>query len=353
MSKLFVIGAFGFKSNKVDGQTIKTRSVYEALSKKYQVSFLDTQELKSNKLLVLKLIFALLKYSNIYYLGAQGSLRFLFPIIFLLSKLRGSRLVYVTIGGWLYDFLLNNNRIYKYFISNIRFVLVETNFLKNSLKSMGIKNVSIIPNFRVTTETMKSNTYLNLNQDNLKLVFMARVMREKGIYLIFDLVEDYMTQATLYGKKISVDFYGPIEDKDKSRFNFLIDKFNSIVSYKGVLEPKSIYNTLCNYDVLLLPTFYTGEGFPGTILDAYLCGLPVIATNWKQIPEFVEPGLTGFLIDYNINDLTEKIKLISKDEELLLNLKRNALLKSKEYSWQMGLEILESAMGLNESPLIC
>ncbi len=38
------------------------------------------------------------------------------------------------------------------------------------------------------------------------------------------------------------------------------------------------------------------RGDPGIIIEAYSCGKPVITTNWKQIPEIVEDGRTGYLI---------------------------------------------------------
>jgi len=55
--------------------------------------------------------------------------------------------------------------------------------------------------------------------------------------------------------------------------------------------------TIQKYDVLILPTFYQGEGYPGVIIEAYSLGLPVITTNWKAIPEIVENRKTGLLIE--------------------------------------------------------
>jgi glycosyltransferase involved in cell wall biosynthesis len=56
------------------------------------------------------------------------------------------------------------------------------------------------------------------------------------------------------------------------------------------------YRKLSTYHLLLFPTHWVGEGFPGVVLDAYLAGLPVIATDWNMNSEVVIPGETGWLI---------------------------------------------------------
>lgn len=341
MKSILIIGAFGYKKNSLDGQTIKTRNVYEALSKKYTVTIFDTQDIKEDKLKLFKLLFLTIKYKYIMYAGAQNNLKFFFPLLFILSKIRNGKIVYVTIGGWLYDFLKSKNKVYTYMIKNIKFILVETNYLKESLKSLKINNVNIIPNFRITP-----NYEININKDTdtLNIVFMARIVKEKGIYLIFEMLEKYISQKNSFNRKIKIDFYGQIAEKDKNEFNLNIKKFNTITTYQGVLQPKDIYSKLTQYDLLLLPTFYPGEGFPGTILDAYLCGLPVIATRWKQIPEFVDERETGFLIEYNSDQLLDKINLLSNDKSLLQKMKNKAYQKSKQYSPEVGLKTLEKAM---------
>src|SRR5690606_1561204 len=93
---------------------------------------------------------------------------------------------------------------------------------------------------------------------------------------------------------IIVDFYGPISESDERYFQENVEKFDNVF-YKGIVTPKDVYRVLSQYDLLLLPTRYAGEGFPGTILDAYISGVPVIVTDWLFLPEFVEHGTTGYV----------------------------------------------------------
>ena len=51
---------------------------------------------------------------------------------------------------------------------------------------------------------------------------------------------------------------------------------------------------LAENDVLILPTKWGTEGYPGVIIEAYGVGVPVISTPMGAIPEIVEDGKTGF-----------------------------------------------------------
>ena len=91
---------------------------------------------------------------------------------------------------------------------------------------------------------------------------------------------------------------------------------------------------------MVLLTKYEGEGFPGSILDAYISGIPVIVTNWKFLPEFVDEGKTGFVVN-NANDFIDKVIRLSEDNELLLDMKKAALEKSSNYSAESAWEVLK------------
>ena len=92
---------------------------------------------------------------------------------------------------------------------------------------------------------------------------------------------------------IIVDIFGPLDGQYTAEE--IKSKGKGVVRYKGTLTPAQVYQELFNYHALILPTFYEGEGYPGVILEAYNCGMPVIATNWLSIPEIVDRN-TGILI---------------------------------------------------------
>ncbi len=80
-------------------------------------------------------------------------------------------------------------------------------------------------------------------------------------------------------EQVIIDIYGPIYNEYLTEFEEECQNSSENLNYKGVLQPDEIYQVLSEYDLMLFPTQYYTEGFPGSILDAYISGLPVIASR--------------------------------------------------------------------------
>ena len=339
-SNYLVLGYFGFITNQLDGQTVKTRNIYQLLKLKEneigKVSYFDTQQFQKNKLFVIVMFWKVLINNRLIYIPAHNNFTYLFPVIFLLSKLKRVKITYIVVGGWLNEYIVNK-RIHRFMLSKIQVILPQTKKLTDALKSnYNLKNVQQLNNYRlnsfVPNFVKKSNSF--------KIVFMARINKFKGIENVFKLAERIAEDAN-FEKNITIDFYGQISAEDKSYFFKELNRFNNVF-YKGQLEPFEIYSNLEKYDVLVLPTFYIGEGFPGSILDAYISGIPVIVSNWKELPEFVDHNETGFIFDLNNNiELYNYIIKLYENPKLLANMKQNAYNKSKEYSSESAWKILK------------
>ena len=159
---------------------------------------------------------------------------------------------------------------------------------------------------------------------------MARVNKMKGLDWIFNLAE-YITSHRLEDK-ITLSFYGPIHEDDRSYFETELSKY-SFAEYKGVLQPSEIHQTLNDYDVMLLPTHYYTEGLPGSIIDAYISGIPVIVTEWKHSREFVDDGKCGYIVPFENgeNALIERVLKLMNSHEILKQLQNGALYKRQSF----------------------
>ncbi len=152
-----------------------------------------------------------------------------------------------------------------------------------------------------------------------RFVYVGQVKTTKGI-------RDIIDATVSLDEGIVVDVYGPLIGDIRP------EAFVSAAQYCGVVEPDDVPQLLRHYDVLLLPTYHEGEGYPGAILEAYAAGLPVIATRWSAIPEIVD-DTTGILIaPRDAEGLRRAICELAHAHELYYRLHEGALHAAKKFS---------------------
>tara|TARA_R110000765_G_scaffold392882_1_gene486133 strand:- start:266 stop:1360 length:1095 start_codon:yes stop_codon:yes gene_type:complete len=338
-TKILVFGYFGFEHNELCGQTIKTRNVYSLLKDNVSedlvaLSYVDSQTFKNNKIKFLNALRDFSKADVVYYLPASKNLTYIFPILFLVSKLFRVQLHYIVIGGWLGEFL-KSKVLHKWMLVRINKIYVETKALKELLASTySFKNVALLHNFR----NVKYKALIK-NDTGIGLVFMARINPKKGIELLFKLSEKLKKNKL---SSISIDMYGPIVSDYENEFNKKLLNSNDNLNYKGILDPSDIYATLNKYDLMLFPTKYYTEGLPGSIIDGYIAGLPVIASKWLYASEIIEDNVSGIVTDFdNEEAFIEKVLEIVENPLLLNKLKEGALKKKNEFSADKAWEIVK------------
>ncbi len=167
-----------------------------------------------------------------------------------------------------------------------------------------------------------------------RFVFISQVTQEKGI--------DEILEASLHvGESYVIDIYGPIPDKKYSEKYFK----NYNIRYLGALKSTEVISVLDKYDVLLLPTFYKGEGYPGIIIEAYSLGIPVITTPWQGIVEVVEEEKTGIFVEIkNAESLVKAIKNMDKIQ--YKNLSKNAYEKFDDFKCDIQTKLFLKRLGL-------
>lgn len=340
--KILVYGYFGFDNNQLDGQTIKTRSIYQLLKlnsdeHSKQVLFYDTQKFKKNKLNLLNSFLRVSECEILFYVPAHNNLKYLFPLLYFICKIRGIDIHYVVVGGWLHDFI-KKLPLHQYLLRKVKSIYPQTNDLSNLLKtSYSFQNVVQLHNFRFSNKNLVRSKELN---SPIKLVFMARVHPQKGMETLFKLIEKLELYKINYH---SLDVYGPIFSDYKELFNNLIEKSSGRINYCGIVEPANISKVLSNYDLLLFPTEYYTEGFPGTILDAYLANIPVVVSKWKYASEFVKDGKTGLIADFkDKDDFIEKVILILNNPNMILDFKSHIEKYVDNFSPEKAWQILKN-----------
>lgn len=328
MRKILLLGYFGYNTDQLDGQTVKTRDIYRLVKDQYagSVDHYDTEDFKFNKFSIIQMFGKLMCCKTLFYLPAHNNLKYIFPIVFLLSLVFRFKIHYFVVGGWLREYI-SDMPLHRYMLTHIAGIHVETKRLKSELEEYyRFENVDIFPNFRFFDFEPE-----RFPSDKLRLVFMARINKMKGLDWIFAMAS-YIEKHKLQ-HLFSLTFYGPIHDEDQEYFSHEISKY-SFAEYRGVLQPDEIYAAMNDYDVLLLPTHYYTEGLPGSIVDAYISGLPVIVTEWKHSREFVEDGKSGYIVPFKDGELDfiDRVLYLEKNRDILASLQDYALHKRMEFA---------------------
>lgn len=163
---------------------------------------------------------------------------------------------------------------------------------------------------------------------HLEFVWCLELLKKKGIIDAIEVLKKINHNEINY----FLDIYGPIDEEFKESFFEAINQNSSFVSYKGIVPYDKTTNVLKNYFFLLFPTKFYTEGIPGTIIDAYSAGLPVISSKWENFSDIVDDGKTGYGYSFaNHEELLQILKDILNDSSSIDNLKVNCLQKYEEF----------------------
>ncbi len=299
MIKISVIGHFAYGKSLLNGQTIKTRIVSETLENEYGSENVKGVDTHGGLRFLLKMPFILwnlLRTSdNVVVMPAQNGVRTILPIICLYNLFFHRNILYVVIGGWLAG-MLEGNRILRTVLKRINGVFVETKSMKHKVENLGLSNVHVMPNCK-KLEIVKDDKDWS-QTDLLPLCTFSRVMQEKGIAEAIDAV--IKANEVIGKKRFSLDIYGQVEKGQEEWFSTLMSGQPEYIRYRGCVSFDKSAEVLCNYYALLFPTYYKGEGFAGTVIDAFAAGLPVLATDWHDNADIVKHGETGYI--YSVKD---------------------------------------------------
>lgn len=216
------------------------------------------------------------------------------------------RTFYWVVGGSFHK-SLENGILNPITYSKLAGIFVQGTSMVTSLQKMELHQTVYVPNSKYIQLLPQKEKF---NDGKFHFVFLSRIEREKGCDYIIKAVEKL--NETTYKGKFDVTFYGKttLDHSYKEKFVRQIENNNDLI-YKGVLnlQQPDNYKELARYDVMLFPTYWSGEGFPGVIIDAYIAGLPVIASDWNMNCDVVKEGETGWIIPtHNVDELVEKMK---------------------------------------------
>jgi glycosyltransferase involved in cell wall biosynthesis len=123
------------------------------------------------------------------------------------------------------------------------------------------------------------------------LAFLGRISPEKRLDRAIE-----VAQRTGVPLKVAARIYPEEEGYFKARIEPLLRKASPLVEFIGEIGGRTKNEFLQGARALLFPIDWE-EPFGLVMIEAMACGTPVIAWRRGSVPEIIDDGLTGFVVD--------------------------------------------------------
>ena len=140
-----------------------------------------------------------------------------------------------------------------------------------------------------------------------RLLFVGHIVDIKGVY---ELVE-----ACTRMPDVCLRMVGYAEEDVKQRLlTIASQREGDWLELTGGLSRENTIREILSADVLIAPSYM--EGFPNVILEAMACGTPIIASRVGGIPEMLDNGSCGVLIEpRSVEAIVTAVENFIKDEQ--------------------------------------
>ena len=319
------IGGINLKNDANGGEEAKNQQMIAYFNKaNIAAKIIDTHNWKLRLPILFFQIFwhtFFAKNKNIYLSLSYGSTNKLLRFFNYFKISKRNSISYFVIGGKFHKWIQENPQHVKNF-KPLTAIYPESVAMVKSLNASGLQNVKQVPNFKFIPKVNVVKDY-----EDIKFVFLSRLLPSKGTDLILEATEKLNKSG--FQNKFSVTFYGSFDEEFNKGYQALFKtKIEAIsnIKYKGFLKLKALtnYEILAQYNAMLFPTFWKGEGYPGVLIDAFIAHLPVIASDWNHNTEIVNAKNGIVIPSKNAAALTDAMQKLITDIDLLKTLEKGA-----------------------------
>lgn len=255
------------------------------------------------------IILGVLTNPSMQYKKNDGYIRLLIKMLYSMSPVD----YIITISRELKAILVN-----EYFISKDKIGTIYTGIRFDRINKL--KNIDIQDKLNI------------FNDKNLiKFITMGRLIEEKGYSYLIDAFSKVINE--LPNSKLLIIGEGPLKTfLDQKIKHLSLDKS---VKLLGII--KNPFNYIYQSDIFVLSSIH--EGLPTVLLEALVCGIPIISTNCKTGPkEILDNGKYGILINTkDIDDLANNMISLAKNEKLMIKLSSMSIKRAHFFNFKKSI----------------
>jgi len=269
------------------------------------------------------------RVSHVSLHGTAKDYMFIAPLVVFLTKVLNKQSSLRKFAGNFAEIYESSSRTKKklieFALKNSDYNFFETKYLVGYFSALN-QNTCWFPNVR------EKRGARNQSKFGKKFVFISQLYKTKG-------VNEILEASSFLPDGYTIDIYGPLKD------DYADDSFRDFrANYQGSLKADDVLKTLNKYDVLILPTYYPGEGYPGIVIEALSLGKPVIVTDLPSIQEMVDERCAIFVKPKSVEDIVNAIMKFNSDNYASYSM--NALKAFEQFDSDVQTEIFFQNMGL-------
>jgi 1,2-diacylglycerol 3-alpha-glucosyltransferase len=248
-----------------------------------------------------------------------------------LGRLLSARMVQRWLRLFLRDYdvlVCPSTKAYSYFKSfmpEIRSVVIGN----------GVCNTRFRPGLLTAEERDQIRTRLDIGSSEKVIIYVGRMAREKRAWELLDALTPLLRQYPHY--RVLFVGHGPAYPSmvKAARKNGL----GRQVIFAGYVDWEQMPSLYSIAHVFV--TASLSEVHPMTLIEASMCGLPIIARRDESYLDLVEDGCNGYLVDADSRIATRAAELLG-DESQWRRFSRNGLRLSERFHMEIHVEKVEA-----------
>lgn len=316
------------------GITRKCEVLKRELLKYHKVDTISIN-VKNNKILsfgiaLLKMLVVVKKYDGlIYCLDNQRMYLLLkFQRFFWPNTLKKTVVVYS--GGSFVELIDDKYRKAIECIKCSKQLWIEIKGIEGRLLTSGYKNIVYYPNPRVIEVEKRPQNYSSARE--LKLLYYSQISKEKGL---MDVIRVVKILNERYDIAFTIDFYGLIKEDVEKVFNdFIKETPNAFYAgFNNAQDLEEYYSVLNQYDIMLFPSCWVGEGIAGACVEAKTAGVAIIASKHNYNSEIVDEtkGEGALYEKGDVEGIARKVYQLYSNPDYLNEMKNMSFDSKKRY----------------------
>lgn len=129
----------------------------------------------------------------------------------------------------------------------------------------------------------------------VRILFVGILSEDKGVLILLEALRHLKDSGIKFEARLIGNFQS-LELQNRTLALVKDGDLDRQVVFEGELHGDSLLQAYADADIFCFPSFFAAESFGLVCVEAMRASLPVVATNWRGVPEVVEHGRTGFIV---------------------------------------------------------